>query len=269
MGFSINCCILDLPPAPRPRLNRTENCWPEGLVLDGCEHGGRLVCVGIDCCCMMPPLIIDRGEISDRGGPAAWIVERSSRTPTGPFSECLFIPGIQGPGCGLQSMRWSTKRIGAALRHIERFAVDRGLEVPAWMFDRSCCPDRTHLTEAPFVSAGAREALSAVLDMASKASLVSSNPRFLAHPTSLATRTGESAMPQKTVMRRSVRRQGLQLTHRQRELFEANPPDSVVSAPAWPELPVEARAALTGLNGATDATARHNEPAADREGDRP
>jgi hypothetical protein len=30
-------------------------------------------------------------------------------------------------------------------------------------------------------------------------------------------------------------------------LFEANPPDSVVSAPAWPELPVEARAALTGL----------------------
>jgi hypothetical protein len=54
-------------------------------------------------------------------------------------------------------------------------------------------------------------------------------------------------MPQKTVMRRSVCRQGLQLTHRQRELFEANPPDSVVSAPAWPELPVEARAALTGL----------------------
>jgi hypothetical protein len=84
---------------------------PEGLVLDGCEHGGRLVCAGIDCCCMMPPLIIDRGEISDRGGPAAWIVERSSRTPTGPFSECLFIPGIQGSGCGLQSMRWSTKRM--------------------------------------------------------------------------------------------------------------------------------------------------------------
>jgi hypothetical protein len=54
-------------------------------------------------------------------------------------------------------------------------------------------------------------------------------------------------MPQKTVMRRSVRRQGLQLTHRQRELFEANPPDSVASAPAWPELPVEARAALIGL----------------------
>jgi hypothetical protein len=53
---------------------------------------------------------------------------------------------------------------------------DRGLEVPAWMFDRSCCPDRAHLTEAPFVSAGALGALSAVLDMASKALRASSNP---------------------------------------------------------------------------------------------
>jgi hypothetical protein len=54
-------------------------------------------------------------------------------------------------------------------------------------------------------------------------------------------------MPRKTVTRRSVRRQGLQPTHRQRDLFGANPPDSVVSAPAWPELPVAARTALTGL----------------------
>jgi hypothetical protein len=30
-------------------------------------------------------------------------------------------------------------------------------------------------------------------------------------------------------------------------LFGANLPDSVVNAPAWPELPVEAQAALTGL----------------------
>jgi len=33
---------------------------PEGLVLDGREHGGRLVCIGIDCCCLMLPLIVDR-----------------------------------------------------------------------------------------------------------------------------------------------------------------------------------------------------------------
>ena len=119
---------------------------------------------------------------------------------------------------------------------------DRGLEVPAWMFDRLCYPDRVHLTEAPFVSAGALEALSAVLGMASKASLSSSNPRFLAHPTSLATRTRESAMPQRTATRSSEGRQGSHPTHRQWDLFGANLPDSVVSAPAWPELPMEARA---------------------------
>ena len=48
---------------------------PAGLVLDGREHGGRLVCVGIDSRGMMPPLVVDRGEVSDRGMAAAWIVE--------------------------------------------------------------------------------------------------------------------------------------------------------------------------------------------------
>ena len=33
------------------------------------------------------------------------VVERSSRTPTGSFSECLFIPGIHGSGCRLRSTR--------------------------------------------------------------------------------------------------------------------------------------------------------------------
>jgi hypothetical protein len=72
----------------------------EGLVLDGCEHGGRLVWVGIDCCCMMPPLIIDRGEISDRGVSAAWIVELYATRPTVVRSSMrwrLPIRGIPGP----------------------------------------------------------------------------------------------------------------------------------------------------------------------------
>jgi len=33
---------------------------PERLVLDGREHGGRLVCVAIDGCCMMPVFVFDR-----------------------------------------------------------------------------------------------------------------------------------------------------------------------------------------------------------------
>ena len=33
---------------------------PERLVLDGHEHGGRLVCVAIDGCCMMPVFVVNR-----------------------------------------------------------------------------------------------------------------------------------------------------------------------------------------------------------------
>jgi hypothetical protein len=33
---------------------------PEGLVLDGREHGGRLVCVAIDGCGMMPVFVVNR-----------------------------------------------------------------------------------------------------------------------------------------------------------------------------------------------------------------
>jgi len=32
---------------------------PEGLVLDGREHGGRLVCVAIDGCSMMPVFVVN------------------------------------------------------------------------------------------------------------------------------------------------------------------------------------------------------------------
>jgi hypothetical protein len=50
---------------------------PGGLVLDGREHDGRLVCVGT-----MPALVVDRREISDRGVTAAQIIELYATRPT-------------------------------------------------------------------------------------------------------------------------------------------------------------------------------------------
>jgi hypothetical protein len=32
---------------------------PDGLVLDGREHGGRLVCAAIDSPCVMPAFVVD------------------------------------------------------------------------------------------------------------------------------------------------------------------------------------------------------------------
>src|SRR5690242_9367006 len=48
---------------------------PAGLVLDGREHGGRLVCVGDNAGRLMLPLEIERREIADRGMAPARIVE--------------------------------------------------------------------------------------------------------------------------------------------------------------------------------------------------
>jgi hypothetical protein len=39
---------------------------PAGLVLDGREHGGRLMWVGNDGPCLMSAFVVDRCEISDR-----------------------------------------------------------------------------------------------------------------------------------------------------------------------------------------------------------
>src|SRR5216683_7481031 len=43
--------------------------------------------------------------------------------------------------------------------------AERWLEVPAWMFDRTACPDAEPLTAQPFVSIDALAALSALLDL--------------------------------------------------------------------------------------------------------
>src|ERR1700680_3497962 len=46
--------------------------------------------------------------------------------------------------------------------------AERWLEVPAWMFDRTACPDAEPLTAQPFVSIDALAALSALLELALK-----------------------------------------------------------------------------------------------------
>jgi len=51
---------------------------------------------------------------------------------------------------------------------LDRSQADRWLEVPAWMFDRTACPDAELLTAQPFVSIDALAALSALLDLALK-----------------------------------------------------------------------------------------------------
>jgi hypothetical protein len=51
---------------------------------------------------------------------------------------------------------------------LEESQVDRALEVPAWMFDRTACPDPGLLAAQPYVSIEALAALSALLDLALK-----------------------------------------------------------------------------------------------------
>jgi hypothetical protein len=57
--------------------------------------------------------------------------------------------------------------------------ADRWLEIPAWMFDRAACPDTT-LKSVPFVSFGALQALSTLLDQALRRRAASSNASFCA-----------------------------------------------------------------------------------------
>jgi len=73
---------------------------PEGLVLDGHEHAGRLKRV-VD----KPLLIIDRREITDRGVSAAAIIERGLRTPTRPFFANYFIDITPGPAAVFACMK--------------------------------------------------------------------------------------------------------------------------------------------------------------------
>src|SRR5215471_17934827 len=53
------CALTRLPRAVAVKDGRLLRP-PEGLVLDGREHGSRLVCVAIDGCCMMSVFVVNR-----------------------------------------------------------------------------------------------------------------------------------------------------------------------------------------------------------------
>src|SRR4029077_19532182 len=56
---------------------------PAGLVLDGCEHAGRLVCAGNDVDCLVPAFVLDRREIADRRVATSRVVEAFDKAEHG------------------------------------------------------------------------------------------------------------------------------------------------------------------------------------------
>src|SRR5260370_40411736 len=78
---------------------------------------------------------------------------------------------------------------------LEASQADRGLEVPAWMFDRTACPDPGFLAAQPYVSIEALAALSALLDLALKDQTPSAVLLFSASRASHDQNRGETIPP--------------------------------------------------------------------------
>ena len=130
-------------------------------------------------------------------------------------------------------------------------AADRWLEVPAWMFDRTACPDPLQLTASPFV--GMDALLSAVRASPAgieEAPLSSSNaPHSGASRSSHDQNRGEAhdhAKPGTTASDVEPTGEGFSkaTAPRQIDLFDGVTPTQM---PAWRDLPEETRGTLTGL----------------------
>ena len=125
--------------------------------------------------------------------------------------------------------------------------ADRWLEVPAWMFDRTACPDAELLTAQPFVSIDALAALSALLDLALKDRTPSAALLSGASRASHDQNWGETHVTRRRQCSGKGYRHNRQPQPRQMDLFGSGLSNGAIGAPAWPELPAEARAALTSL----------------------
>jgi hypothetical protein len=86
-----------------------------------------------------------------------------------PFFARFFIGIILGLAAEFAFMRpWTKLMMSSFASTLDRSPAERWLEVPAWMFDRTACPDAEPLTAQPFVSIDALAALSALFEWALK-----------------------------------------------------------------------------------------------------
>ena len=120
--------------------------------------------------------------------------------------------------------------------------MDRWLEVPAWMFDRSACA-RVRLAADAHADMAALMALAELVRHALNDRIASSNaPLSGVSILSRKTRIGERPMPRQTKPRSARRRAPQQI-----DLFAAETQTTIGSMPAWSGLPTEIQAALTSL----------------------
>src|SRR5246500_3206199 len=179
-----------------------------------------------------------------RAGP---IVQRGLRTPTGPFFARFFIginPWFGRRGC----IHGAVDKDGFVVFRctLEASQADRGLEVPAWMFDRTACPGPALLAVQPFVSIEALAALSALLDLALKDQTPSAVLLSGASRASHNQNRGETHVARDGNAREPIPTQSTIASAASARSVRGRP-NGAIGAPAWPELPAEARAALTSL----------------------
>jgi hypothetical protein len=117
------------------------------------------------------------------------------------------------------------------------------------MFDRTACPEAEVLAARPFVSITALAALSALLDLALKDRTPSAALLSGASRTSHDQNRGETHVTADGNARERIPTQSTSAhaaAAADRSVREGLS-NGAIGAPAWPELPAEARAALTSL----------------------
>src|ERR1700741_957606 len=180
-----------------------------------------------------------------RAGP---IVQRGLRTPTGPFFARFFIGIILGlvvefafmvPSTRMvlssSAARWKRRKQIGGLKCRPGCSTGRhGLTPGFWQLNRMSAS--RHLRRSPRCPIW-------------RSRIKRQQPScFLAHPEPLTTRIGERPMSRVTrTSGKGYRHNRRSRPQHQPDLFGSGLSNDATAAPAWPELPAEARAALTSL----------------------